>query len=62
MNDFTKNFPDTLEYPSNVLDVTSKIFSIKSMLIEEDFFAELETLVILDASNKSKVLNRHFNL
>ena len=62
VNDFTKNFPDTLEYPSNVLDVTSKIFSIKSMLIEEDFFAELETLVILDASNKSKVLNRHFNL
>ncbi len=62
VNDFMKNFPDSTEYPSNILDVTTEIFSVKSTLMQEDFFAELETLVILDSSNKSKVLNRNFNL
>jgi hypothetical protein len=59
---FIKKFPEANKYTRQVLGTNSRIFQLKSQLHDENIIAELETLVILDISNQSKVLNRNFNL
>lgn len=59
---FIKKFPDSIDYPGQVLSTNSRTFQLYSRLQDENIFSELETLVILDLSNQSKVLNRNFNL
>lgn len=59
---FTEKFPDSIQYPQTVLSLNSRTFRLKSRITDENIFAELETLVILDVSNQSKILNRDFNL
>ena len=62
IDSFIKKFPEANKYPRQVLGTNSRIFQLKSQLHDENIIAELETIVILDVSNQSKVLNRNFNL
>ena len=59
---FVKNFPDSLNYPRQVLSANSSTFQLISRLQNENIYTELKTLVILDTSNQSKVLSRDFTL
>jgi len=59
---FIEKFPDAIQYPRTVLSINSRTFRLKSRISYENIYAELETLVILDVSNQSKILNRDFNL
>jgi hypothetical protein len=44
-----------------VLSINSQTFRLQSDIINENFSANLETLVILDNLNSAEVLSRTFN-
>ncbi|MDC1487347.1 type II secretion system minor pseudopilin GspK [Gammaproteobacteria bacterium] len=60
-NVFIDQFNQGSEFPSQVLSINSQTFRLQSDIINENFSANLETLVILDNSNSAEVLSRTFN-
>ena len=61
VNVFIDQFNQTSKFPSQVLSINSQTFILQSDIINENFSANLETLVILDNSNSAEVLGRTFN-
>tara|TARA_Y100000389_G_scaffold59733_1_gene55860 strand:+ start:10732 stop:11688 length:957 start_codon:yes stop_codon:yes gene_type:complete len=61
VNVFIDQFNQASKFPSQVLSVNSQTFILQSDIINENFSANLETLVILDNSNSAEVLGRTFN-
>ena len=59
---FLDRFQENENLPPNILSLDSHLFEIRLTLMEENLFAEMKTLVILDDSNKARVLRRNFNL
>ena len=60
-NVFIDQFNQASKFPSQVLSINSQTFRLQSDIINENFSANLETLVILDNSNSAEVLSRTFN-
>ncbi|MDB9769940.1 type II secretion system minor pseudopilin GspK [Gammaproteobacteria bacterium] len=60
-NVFIDQFNQGSKFPSQVLSINSQTFRLQSDIINENFSANLETLVILDNSNSAEVLSRTFN-
>ena len=60
VEEFISKFKTFDEMPRGVLAINSKIFSLNSTIINDNFSSELESLVILDISNSAKVLDRNF--
>ena len=60
-NVFIDQFNQGSKFPSQVLSINSQTFRLQSDIINENFSANLETLVILDISNSAEVLSRTFN-
>ena len=60
-NVFIDQFNQESKFPSQVLSINSQTFRLQSDIINENFSANLETLVILDNSNSAEVLSRTFN-
>ena len=60
-NVFIDQFNQASKFPSQVLSINSQTFKLQSDIINENFSANLETLVILDISNSAKVMSRTFN-
>ena len=60
-NVFIDQFNQASKFPSQVLSINSQTFRLQSDIINENFSANLETLVILDISNSAEVLSRTFN-
>ena len=60
-NVFIDQFNQASKFPSQVLSINSQTFKLQSDIINENFSANLETLVILDISNSAEVLSRTFN-
>ena len=60
-NVFIEQFNQPSKFPSQVLSINSQTFRLQSDIINENFSANLETLVILDISNSAEVLSRTFN-
>ena len=60
-NVFIEQFNQASKFPSQVLSINSQTFRLQSDIINENFSANLETLVILDISNSAEVLSRTFN-
>ena len=61
VNVFIDQFKQASKFPSQVLSINSQTFILQSDIINENFSANLETLVILDNSNSAEVLGRTFN-
>ena len=61
VNVFIDQFNQASKFPSQVLSINSQTFRLQSDIINENFSANLETLVILDNSNSAEVLSRTFN-
>ena len=61
VNVFIDQFKQASKFPSQVLSINSQTFILQSDIINENFSANLETLVILDISNSAEVLSRTFN-
>ena len=61
VNVFIDQFNQASKFPSQVLSINSQTFRLQSDIINENFSANLETLVILDISNSAEVLSRTFN-
>ena len=61
VNVFIDQFNQASKFPSQVLSINSQTFILQSDIINENFSANLETLVILDISNSAEVLSRTFN-
>lgn len=61
VNVFIDQFNQASKFPSQVLSINSQTFMLQSDIINENFSANLETLVILDNSNSAEVLSRTFN-
>ena len=61
VNVFIDQFNQASKFPSQVLSINSQTFRLQSDIINENFSANLETLVILDNSNSAEVLGRTFN-
>ena len=61
VNVFIDQFNQASKFPSQVLSINSQTFILQSDIINENFSANLETLVILDNSNSAEVLSRTFN-
>lgn len=61
VNVFIDQFNQASKFPSQVLSINSQTFILQSDIINENFSANLETLVILDNSNSAEVLGRTFN-
>jgi len=61
VNVFIDQFNQASKFPSQVLSINSQTFMLQSDIINENFSANLETLVILDNSNSAEVLGRTFN-
>jgi len=61
VNVFIDQFKQASKFPSQVLSINSQTFILQSDIINENFSANLETLVILDNSNSAEVLSRTFN-
>jgi hypothetical protein len=59
---FLDRFQENENLPPKILSLDSNLFEIRLTLMEENLFAEMKTLVILDDSNKARVLRRNFNL
>ena len=59
---FLDRFQENENLPPKILSLDSHLFEIRLTLMEENLFAEMKTLVILDDSNKARVLRRNFNL
>ena len=60
-NVFIDQFNQGSKFPSQVLSINSQTFRLQSDIINENFSANLETLVILDISNSAEVIRRTFN-
>ena len=60
-NVFIEQFNQPSKFPSQVLSINSQTFRLQSDIINENFSANLETLVILDISNSAEVIRRTFN-
>lgn len=60
-NVFIDRFNQASKFPSQVLSINSQTFKLQSDIINENFSANLETLVILDISNSAEVISRTFN-
>ena len=60
-NVFIDKFNQASKFPSQVLSINSQTFKLQSDIINENFSANLETLVILDISNSAEVISRTFN-
>ena len=61
VNVFIDQFNQASKFPSQVLSINSQTFILQSDIINENFSANLETLVILDISNSAEVIRRTFN-
>ena len=61
VNVFIDQFNQASKFPSQVLSINSQTFILQSDIINENFSANLESLVILDISNSAEVLSRTFN-
>ena len=61
VNVFIDQFIQLANFPSQVLSTNSKTFKMRSDIMNENFSANLETLVILDISNSAQVISRTFN-
>ena len=61
VNVFIDQFNQASKFPSQVLSINSQTFRLQSDIINENFSANLETLVTLDNSNSAEVLSRTFN-
>lgn len=61
INSFVDKFTQRTDFPNQVLSLNSKTFKLEGEIINENFSANLETLVILDISNSTKILRRTFN-
>ena len=61
VNVFIDQFIQVANFPSQVLSTNSKTFKLHSDIMNENFSANLETLVILDISNSAQVISRTFN-
>ena len=61
VNVFIDQFNQASKFPSQVLSINSQTFRLQSDIINENFSANLETLVILDISNSAEVISRTFN-
>ena len=61
VNVFIDQFNQASKFPSQVLSINSQTFRLHSDIINENFSANLETLVILDNLNSAEVLSRTFN-
>jgi general secretion pathway protein K len=61
VNVFIDQFNQASKFPSQVLSINSQTFRLQSDIINENFSANLETLVILDISNSAEVIRRTFN-
>ena len=61
VNVFIDQFNQAANFPSQVFSINSQTFRLQSDIINENFSANLETLVILDISNSAEVLSRTFN-
>ena len=61
VNVFIDQFNQASKFPSQVLSINSQTFRLQSDIINENFSANLESLVILDISNSAEVLGRTFN-
>ena len=61
VDSFIDQFTQTSNFPPQVLGINSKTFKLQSDIINENFSANLETLVILDISNSAQVISRTFN-
>ena len=61
VNVFIDQFNQASKFPSQVLSINSQTFRLQSDIINENFSANLESLVILDISNSAEVLSRTFN-
>jgi len=59
VNVFIDQFNQASKFPSQVLSINSQTFILQSDIINENFSANLETLVILDISNSAEVLRSH---
>ena len=55
VNVFIDQFNQASKFPSQVLSINSQTFRLQSDIINENFSANLETLVILDISNSAEV-------
>ena len=58
---FTSSFSQSVVYPPKVLSINSTTFRLKGKIINKNFSANLETLVILEQSNPAKIVSRTFN-
>ena len=61
IHSFVDKFTQRADFPTKVLSLNSKTFKLEGEIINENFSANLETLVILDISNSAKILRRTFN-
>ena len=58
---FANHFSKSAIYPPQVLSINSRIFNLEGTIINENFSATIESLVILELSSTVKILSRTFN-
>ncbi len=58
---FASYFSQSSIYPAQVLSLNSKSFYLHGKIVNENFSANLDTLVILDLSNSAVIARRTFN-
>ena len=58
---FAEFFSRSKDYPDQVLSLNSKSFHLHGKIVNENFSANLDTLVILDLSNSAVIARRTFN-
>ena len=58
---FANHFSKSAIYPPQVLSLNSRTFNLEGTIINENFSATIESLVILDLSSTVKILSRTFN-
>jgi|TARA_B110000438_G_scaffold63467_1_gene63955 general secretion pathway protein K len=61
INSFAEKFTKLPDFPSQVLSLNSRTFALSSKIINENFSANLKTLVILELSSSAEILKRTFN-
>jgi general secretion pathway protein K len=58
---FANHFSKSAIYPPQVLSLNSRTFNLEGTIINENFSATIESLVILELSSTVKILSRTFN-
>ena len=58
---FANHFSKLAIYPPQVLSINSRTFNLEGTIINENFSATIESLVILELSSTVKILSRTFN-